>query len=117
MWSMQLIHLKWVYAQVLTRCKVNKKYPQSKVTGLLSMLLNVMFLYNYLPCKFIDAIIVPIINNKGGLITDKDNYRPIIITSAVSKMLGLLFCRDYSFSRNLLVICLYGLVGNSVGLS
>ena len=37
-----------------------------------------------------ETIIVPIIKNKKGLITDKDNYRPIAITSVVSKILELL---------------------------
>ena len=50
-----------------------------------------MFLYNYLPCKLMEIIIVPIIKNKNGLIADKDNYRPIAIPSGVSKILELLF--------------------------
>jgi len=37
-----------------------------------------------------ETIIVPIIKNKKGIITDKGNYRPIAITSVVSKILELL---------------------------
>ncbi len=73
------------------------KYAHSKVTGLLSMLFNAMFLHNYLPCKFMETIIVPIIKNKKGSITDKDNYRPIAITSVVSKILELLLLDRLQF--------------------
>ena len=65
---------------------VHLKYAHSTVTGLLLMLFNATFLYNYLPCKLMETIIVPIIKNKKGLITDKDNYRPIAMTSDVSKI-------------------------------
>ena len=51
----------------------NFKYGHSKVTSLLSMLLNVMFLHNYLPSTFMETSIVRIIKNKKCLITDKDN--------------------------------------------
>ena len=48
-----------------------------------------MILHNHLPCKPMKTIIVPITKNKKGLITDKDNHRPIPITSVVSKILEL----------------------------
>ena len=44
-----------------------------------------------------EIIIVPIIKNKKGLITDKDNYRPIAITSVVSKILELLLLDRLQF--------------------
>ena len=37
------------------------KYAHSKITGMLSMLFNAMFIHNYLPCKYMETIIVPII--------------------------------------------------------
>jgi len=49
------------------------RYAHSKVTSLLSMLFNAMFLHNYLPCNLMETIIVPIIKNKKDLITVKDN--------------------------------------------
>jgi len=58
------------------------EYAHSKVTGLISMLFNATFLHNYLPCKLMETIIVPI--------TDKDYYRPIAFTSVVSKILEFL---------------------------
>ena len=57
-----------------------------------------MFLHNYLPCKLMEAIIVLlIIKNKNGLITDKDSYRPIAITNVVSKILELLLLDRLQF--------------------
>ena len=57
------------------------KYARPKVTGLLPLLFHAMFLHNYLPCKFMETIIVTIMKNKGVLNPHKDNYRPIAITS------------------------------------
>jgi len=56
-----------------------------------------MFLHDYLPCKLMETIVVPIIKNKKGLITDKDNYRPVGITSVVSKILELLLLDRLQF--------------------
>jgi len=74
------------------------KYVHSKVTGLLSMLFNAMFLHNYLPCKLMETIIVPIIKNK----------RVLLQTKTITGLLSLLvlfprswnsYCWiDYSFS-------------------
>ena len=36
-----------------------------------------------------ETIIVPIIKDKKGLVTDKDNYRPIAVTSVLSKLIEL----------------------------
>ena len=47
------------------------KYAHCKVTGLLSMLFNAMFLHNNLPCKLMETIIVPIIKNKRVLLQTK----------------------------------------------
>ena len=79
------------------------KYAHSKVTGLLSMLFNALFLHNYLPCKLMETIIVPIIKNKRGLITDKDNYRPIVL---FQRSWNSHCWIDYSFSVKFLVISL-----------
>ena len=61
------------------------------------MLFNALFLQTCLLCKFMETIIIPIIKNKKGLITDKDNYRPIAITSVVSKILELLLLDRLQF--------------------
>ena len=37
-----------------------------------------------------ETIIIPIIKDKKGSVTDKNNYRPIAITSVISKVVELL---------------------------
>jgi len=68
-----------------------------------------------------ETTIVPIIKNKKGLITDKDNYRPIAITIFVSKILELLLldrlqfqletsCNQFGFkSKHGTYMCVCGL--------
>jgi len=43
-----------------------------------------------LPPKLMEMIIIPIIKNKKGLVMDKDNYRPVAVTSVVSKIIELI---------------------------
>ncbi len=64
-------------------------FADPKVACLLYMLFNVMFVHTYLPTKLMETIIVPIIKDKKGLVTDKDNYRPIAVTSVLSKIMEL----------------------------
>ena len=44
---------------------------------------NATFTHVYVPYKLMETIIVPIIKDKKGLFTDKDNYCPMAITSVV----------------------------------
>ena len=44
-----------------------------------------MLLYSHVPTEFSNTILVPIIKDKKGNITDPDNYRPITITTVASK--------------------------------
>ena len=57
---------------------------------LLSMVLNVMFSHGYLPDELMQTIVIPIIKDKKGLMTDKNNYRPIAITTVLSKIIELI---------------------------
>ena len=49
-----------------------------------------MFPHCYLPSKLMETIIISIIKDKKGSATDKNNYRPITITSVISKVVELL---------------------------
>jgi hypothetical protein len=40
-----------------------------------------------------ETIIVPIIKDKRGSVTDKDNYRPIAVTTVLSKILEMIFLK------------------------
>ena len=52
----------------------------------LSLLVNTFNLHGYLPADFVKTAIVPIIKNKTGDTSDKNNYRPIALVSVTSKL-------------------------------
>ena len=72
------------------------KYSSHKLYYLLAMLLNSMLIHGYLPDDFMLTHIIPIVKNKKGDITSKDNYRPIAITSVSSKVFELILIARYS---------------------
>ena len=43
-----------------------------------------------------DTVLIPIIKDKKGDITDADNYRPIAITSVTSKIFEYVFLKRFS---------------------
>ena len=50
-----------------------------------------MHLYNvawiYIPSKMLDTTLTPIVKNKTGDVTDKNNYRPIAVATSMSKVI------------------------------
>ena len=52
----------------------------------LSLLFNDYIFHGYLPTDFIRTAMVPIFLNKLGDISDKNNYRPIALVTASSKL-------------------------------
>ena len=52
----------------------------------LSLLFNTFIIHGYLPADFMKTAIVPIIKNKTGDTSDKNNYRPIALVTAASKL-------------------------------
>ena len=46
--------------------------------------------YMYMPQSMINSVIIPIIKNKSGDFADKNNYRPIALSSIISKKLNIL---------------------------
>ena len=70
------------------------KYADSKLYVLLSLVFNTMLIHAHLPHKFMSTLIVPILKNKKGCITDSDNYRPIAIATIASKLMeGIILTR------------------------
>ena len=45
-----------------------------------------MFKHCYMPQSMINSVIIPIIKNKSGDFTDKNNYRPIALSSIIFKV-------------------------------
>jgi hypothetical protein len=74
------------------------KFADTTISCLLCMLFNAVIIHGYLPSKLMETIIIPLVKDKKGLITDKDNYRPVAITCVASKLLELLILghiKDY----------------------
>ena len=55
-----------------------------------------MFIHNHLSTSLLDTIIVPLIKDKNGNISDADNYRPLAPTSILSKLIESVILHKYS---------------------
>ena len=62
------------------------KYAHPLLCLLLSIGFTCMFKYCYMPQCMINSVIIPLIKNKCGDHTDKNNYRPIVLSSIISKV-------------------------------
>ena len=52
----------------------------------LSLLFNAFIIHGYIPADFMRTAMVPIIKNKTGDTSDKNNYKPIALVTAASKL-------------------------------
>ena len=62
------------------------KYAHRISHVFLSLLFNSFISHGYLPTDFMKTALVPIVKNKTGDTSDKNNYRPIAIVTAASKL-------------------------------
>ena len=62
------------------------RYASNRISVLLSLCFNAMLVHSHVPKAFSDTVLVPIIKDKNGDVTEIDNYRPIAITSVASKV-------------------------------
>ena len=62
------------------------KYASDELCILIAMALNAMVIHGYFPDELMYTVIIPLVKNKKGDITDMDNYRPIAITTVFSKV-------------------------------
>ena len=72
-------------------------YASEKLHVLISLLFNSVNILGYLPTRLMETIIVPIVKDNKGVLTEKNNYRPIAFTCVASKLLELLIlntCKD-----------------------
>lgn len=71
-------------------------YCDEKIDCILSILFNAMLVHSHLPDEFMFSLIIPLLKDKKGDITSKDNYRPIAITSIFSKVMELIILTRYN---------------------
>ena len=71
------------------------KYADDKLCVLFSIALNAMVIHNFIPETMLDTIIVPLIKDKNGNISDHENYRPLALTCVISKMFEFLILHRY----------------------
>ena len=62
------------------------KYADPLLCLLLSICYTCMFKHSYMLQSMINSIIVPLVKNKCGNLIDKNNYRPIALSSITSKV-------------------------------
>ena len=62
------------------------KYADVILSVLLSFCFTCMFKHSYLPSAMLDSVIIPLVKNKCGDVSDISNYRPIAISCIVSKI-------------------------------
>ena len=65
------------------------KYASGKLIPLLSMCFSGLLVHGFLPSSLMSVMLIPIIKNKCGSISSKDNYRPIALASIVSKLIEI----------------------------
>jgi hypothetical protein len=61
-------------------------YADKSVNVFLALLFSSLLMHGYLPAKFMLSAVMPIVKNKTGDTGDKNNYRPIAIVNACSKI-------------------------------
>ena len=61
-------------------------YAYHILSVLLSICFTCMFKHCYLPIGMLNSVIVPLVKNKNGDLSDRNNYRPIALSSTVSKV-------------------------------
>ena len=62
------------------------KFADPILAVLLSICFTCMFKHCYLPSSMLDSVIVPLVNNRNGDLSNKNNYRPIALSSTISKV-------------------------------
>ena len=94
-------------------------YSYNSVTVHLSLLFNCMLNHGYIQSDFMNTSIIPILKNRNGDTSDKNNYRHIAIVTAMSKhselclsrILDEYFCSgedQFGFKRKLATdLCIY----------
>ena len=68
-------------------CAEHFKYAGVSCATHLSLCFSIIAKHNYLPYSLTEVVLSPIVKDKTGKLTEKENYRPIAIASVGSKIL------------------------------
>lgn len=71
-------------------CSEHIKYADKVLVPLLSMCFTSFFTHGFLPESMLSVVLVPVIKDKAGKISSKDNYRPIALASVFSKIIEVI---------------------------
>ena len=61
-------------------------FAGNRLPVLLTLFLNLCISHGYLPSDMISTVLIPLLKDKSGNVTDKGNYRPIALSSVISKV-------------------------------
>ena len=70
-------------------------YASDKVSVLLSMCFTAMLVHSFCPNRISETVLVPIIKDKNGDISNKNNYRPIALSTIASKILEFVLLKAH----------------------
>lgn len=71
------------------------KYSDGLINEFFCKFINLAIIHGYIPKKALETVLVPIVKDKKGNITDVDNYRPIAIATVASKIIEVLLLNKY----------------------
>ena len=71
-------------------CSEHLKYSSNILVPLLAMCFTSFFSHGFLPETMLSVMLVPVIKDKAGKISSKDNYRPIALASVISKLVEVI---------------------------
>lgn len=66
------------------------RYAGPHLPRVLAMFYNLCMAHSYLPSALMKTVVVPIVKNRTGDVSDKSNYRPISLATVVAKVLDSL---------------------------
>ena len=71
------------------------QYSHPKLSVMLTLMFNSMIQHRYVPEAFMDILILPTVKDTKEDLGDSDNYRPIALTSVISKIFELVILERY----------------------